>query len=89
MKVVIAGGSGVLGRRLAIDFAEQGFEVVILTRNVRSGFDHRQVTWDGRTVGRWGVELDGAMVVNLADALVEASSAGCTSTTSSGRSASS
>jgi len=71
VKVVIAGGSGSLGRRVADDAAGRGAEVVILTRRRRSDLGHRQVVWDGRTVGAWATELDGAVVVNLAGELVD------------------
>lgn len=71
MRVVIAGGAGSLGRRLAGDFHDHGHDVVILTRAPRSDLDHRQVKWDGRTVGSWASELEGATVVNLAGALVD------------------
>ncbi len=70
MKVVIAGGSGALGKRLANDLAERGDQVVILTRTPRPG-PHRQVQWDGRTVGDWARELEAAAVVNLAGELVD------------------
>ena len=53
MKVVIAGGSGSLGRRVADDFGQPDHEVVILTRSARPEIVHRQVEWDGRTVGAW------------------------------------
>ena len=71
MKVVIAGGSGSVGRRLADDFADRGDDVVILTRSPRPDIDHRQVRWDGRTAGPWAAELEGAIVVNLAGELVD------------------
>src|SRR5918994_2934777 len=71
MKVVIAGGAGSLGRRLADDCARRGDEVTILTRAPRDGIAHRQVTWDGRTVGPWRAELEGAIVVNFAGELVD------------------
>ena len=70
VKVVIAGGSGSLGRRVAADFARRGDEVVILTRSPRPGIAHRQVEWDGRTVGPWASELEGAVVINLAGATI-------------------
>lgn len=70
MKVVIAGGSGALGRRLADDLADRGHDVVILTRSPRPG-RHRQVGWDGRTVQAWAGELAEAAVVNLAGELVD------------------
>lgn len=70
MKVVIAGGSGALGRRLCADLATAGHEVVVLTRRTRPG-PYRQVEWDGRTVGPWARELEGSVVVNLAGELVD------------------
>jgi uncharacterized protein (TIGR01777 family) len=69
-KVVVAGGSGALGRRLCADLAARGHDVVVLTRSPRPG-PHRQVAWDGATVGPWAAELEGAAVVNLAGELVD------------------
>src|SRR5215210_1465377 len=71
MKIVLAGGSGSLGRRIASDLASRGDEVVILTRSPRSALPYRQVEWDGVTVGPWEAELEGAAIVNLAGALVD------------------
>ena len=71
MKVVLAGGSGALGRRIAADLGARGDEVVVLTRSPRTGSPHRQVAWDGTTVGPWASELAGAAVVNLAGELVD------------------
>lgn len=71
MKVVIAGGTGSLGQRLADDFSERGHDVVILTRSNRDDIAHRQVEWDGVTVGAWASEIDGSLVVNLAGELVD------------------
>jgi uncharacterized protein len=71
MKVVIAGGTGSLGRRVADDFAGRGHEVVILTRSARPDIAHHHVEWDGRTVGAWASELEGAMLINLAGELVD------------------
>lgn len=71
MKVVLAGGTGSLGRRVADDLASRDHDVVILTRSARSDVAHRQVEWDGRTVGAWTGELDGAVLVNLAGELVD------------------
>ena len=67
---MVAGGSGALGRRLCEDLAAAGHEVVVLTRRPRGG-PSRQVAWDGRTVGPWQRELEGAAVVNLAGELVD------------------
>lgn len=71
MKVVLAGGAGSLGRRIAAHFNARRYEVVILTRSPRADIAHRQVVWDGRTVGPWFEELEGSVVVNLAGALVD------------------
>ncbi len=70
MKVVIAGGSGALGRRLCADLEAAGHDVAVLTRRTRPG-DFRQVEWDGRTVGPWVAELEGSAVINLAGELVD------------------
>ncbi len=70
---MLAGGSGSLGRRLAADLSERGHDVVVLTRQINPALPVRQVTWDGRTVGDWAAELDGAntALVNLAGKLVD------------------
>jgi NAD dependent epimerase/dehydratase family enzyme len=71
MKIVLAGGSGTLGQRIAADFAGRGDEVVVLTRSPRDDFPFRQIGWDGRTVGAWGGELEGSVLINLAGELVD------------------
>jgi hypothetical protein len=71
MKLVIAGGTGALGRRVGDDFSRRGDEVVILTRSPRTAIAHRQVVWDGRTVGDWSAELEGAVLLNVAGELVD------------------
>ncbi|MFI6596711.1 epimerase [Nonomuraea sp. NPDC050536] len=71
MKVVLAGGSGALGRRIAADLAGRGDDIVVLTRTIRPGSPWRQVAWDGVTAGAWAGELDGAVLVNLAGELVD------------------
>lgn len=71
MKLVIAGGTGSVGRRVADHHAAAGGEVVILTRRPRADIRHRQVTWDGETVGDWAEELDRAVLLNLAGELVD------------------
>lgn len=73
-KVVIAGGSGALGQRLAADLACRGLEVVVLTRQARSELPFEQAEWDGVTVGTWARELADpgrTAVVNLAGRLVD------------------
>ncbi|MHA7294754.1 TIGR01777 family oxidoreductase [Arthrobacter sp. HLT1-21] len=72
MKVVIAGGSGALGRRLCAFLHDRGHDIVVLTRNSRKrAGPHRLVHWDGRTIGDWAAELEGAAVINLAGELVD------------------
>lgn len=65
-KVIIAGGSGFIGQSLAQFLDESGYDVVILSRSGTA--EHgRAVAWDGRTLGDWARELEGAAaLVNLA-----------------------
>lgn len=72
-KFVIAGGSGFLGVSLARRLAEHGASVVILSRGApRKDGPWRHASWDGRTVGPWRQELDGADgLVNLAGRSVD------------------
>ena len=67
-RIVIAGGSGFIGRALAREFSATGFSVVILTRTPRARADNvREVEWDGQHIGEWIQQLDGAdAVINLA-----------------------
>jgi uncharacterized protein len=66
MKIVLPGGSGQLGSLLARAFGQDGHEVVVLSRDPRPS-PWRTVAWDGRTLGAWAEELEGAdVVVNLA-----------------------
>jgi len=66
-RVVIAGGSGFLGRLLTDWFGQLGWEVVTLTRTPKARTDDvKEVAWDGETVGDWARELEGAAaVINL------------------------
>jgi uncharacterized protein (TIGR01777 family) len=66
MKIVIPGGSGQIGTLLARHFVSGGQEVVVLTRRPERA-PWRTVAWDGRTVGEWASEIDGAdVIINLA-----------------------
>jgi len=66
MKIIIPGGSGLVGRLLARDFQAGGDEVVVLSRTPHSA-PWRVVGWDGKTVGSWASEINGAdAVINLA-----------------------
>jgi len=65
LRIVIPGGSGQVGRLLAHHFHAQGHEVSVLSRGP-SVEPWRTVYWDGRTVGLWTEELEGADVcINL------------------------
>jgi hypothetical protein len=64
-KVVIPGGTGHLGRLLVPFLQARGHEVVVLSRGGLS--EAGVVAWDGRTLGPWAAELDGAdALINLA-----------------------
>ncbi|MET7423655.1 DUF1731 domain-containing protein [Dactylosporangium sp. NPDC005555] len=71
MKVVVAGGSGGLGRAVSRDLTGRGHEVVVLSRSPAAPGSGRWVRWDGGTVGDWAGELAGAALVNLCGALVD------------------
>jgi hypothetical protein len=65
MKIVIPGGTGQVGQILARALSARGHRVVVLGRGVQG--EAGRVPWDGRTLGPWAGELDGAdAVVNLA-----------------------
>jgi len=71
MKIVIPGGSGHIGRLLAESFHRSGDEVIVLSRNPALA-PWRVVRWDGRTMGTWAEEIDGAdAVINLAGRSVD------------------
>jgi uncharacterized protein (TIGR01777 family) len=71
VKIVIAGGNGSLGRRIAADLGEH--DIAVLTRQPDPGSPARQVAWDGETVGDWAPELEGpgTALINLAGRLVD------------------
>jgi uncharacterized protein (TIGR01777 family) len=68
MKIIIPGGTGLLGRILARAFRNEGHHVVVLSRNVEAP----AIYWDGRTLGPWTETLEGAdVVINLAGRSVD------------------
>ncbi len=71
--VVIAGGTGFLGRSLAAFLTARGDHVTVLGRGAgRAGDPWRHVVWDARTVGPWADALYGAdAIVNLAGRTVD------------------
>lgn len=65
MKIILPGGSGQVGQILARSFISRGHEAVVLARG--GAAQGRVVPWDGRTLGPWADEVDGAdVVINLA-----------------------
>lgn len=67
-KVVIAGGSGLLGISMATQFCDAGAEVTVLSRSKpKANGPWRTENRDGRTLGDWLATIDGFdAVVNLA-----------------------
>jgi uncharacterized protein (TIGR01777 family) len=66
-RIVIAGGSGFIGRALAKAFLARNFSVAILTRQPRQLINGiQEIAWDGQRLGDWVQVLDGAAtVINL------------------------
>lgn len=72
MRVIITGGTGLIGSALAESLAKDGHDVVVLSRNpakaagsLRKGI--RAERWDGHSAAGWGQLADGAgAIVNLA-----------------------
>lgn len=72
MRVIITGGTGLIGRALAADLAQDGHEVIVLSRSPERHTNRlpsgvRVERWDARTGGGWAHLADGAnAIVNLA-----------------------
>jgi hypothetical protein len=71
MRVIITGGSGLIGRELAASLAADNHEVILLSRNPQrvTGLPAgvRAEQWDGRSAAGWGPLAEGAgAIVNLA-----------------------
>jgi len=70
MRIVIAGGSGLIGRELTSTLSTAGDEVIILSRNpdmvkgMPAGV--RVIKWDGKTLQDWGQQIENSdVVINL------------------------
>lgn len=67
MKIVVAGGSGFIGKPLVERLIGRGHDLLVLTRDpskVRAG---RGLQWDGRTQGKWSGDAATAdVIINLA-----------------------
>jgi hypothetical protein len=71
MRVLVTGGSGLIGRAVAADLAARGHEVVVLSRDPSrvSGLPPgvRAERWDGRSGEGWSAQIDGTTaIVHLA-----------------------
>jgi uncharacterized protein (TIGR01777 family) len=72
MNVVIAGGTGTIGRALVKHLFEQQYQITILSRNPDKyistfppGISFQ--AWDGKTVGQWTQAIEGSgVVINFA-----------------------
>ncbi len=72
-KVVIAGGTGLIGTYLARYLVECGYEVIVLSRGPAKRIETwRTEQWDASTSGTWTQELDGASaLINLCGRTVD------------------
>jgi uncharacterized protein (TIGR01777 family) len=73
MKIVVSGGTGFIGRALVQRILDDRHTLVVLSRRaptvIRQGVmkNVAVVEWDGKSIGPWAGEIDGAdAVVNLA-----------------------
>jgi len=59
-KIVIAGGTGNIGKLLSKTFAESGYEVIILSRQRMNSMNPKikYILWDGEAIGSWVEELE-------------------------------
>ena len=70
MRIIIAGGSGLIGRELTSHLQQSGDEVVIFSRSPHAvnGLPDgvEIVQWDGKTIGEWVQQLENSdAIVNL------------------------
>lgn len=75
MRIIVTGGSGLIGRALVDNLAQAGHEVIVLSRspeavkNLPKGT--RAEKWDGQSAQGWSQWIDGnTAIVNLAGATI-------------------
>ena len=74
MKIVIAGGTGFIGRHISRFLIHEGHSLIILSRHASDGkhlvnIHARHIQWDGCAQGPWSQECEGAdVVINLSGA---------------------
>lgn len=65
-KIVIAGGTGFIGNFLLKELENAGYDLVLLSRSMHPENRYPVFQWDGKTVGIWQNQLEGALaVINL------------------------
>lgn len=73
MKIVIAGGTGFIGKALVSKLKSQRHEIILLSRGDQPSTDSaiRFCQWNARTLGAWADELEAAdAVINLTGAAI-------------------
>lgn len=69
MKIIIAAGTGFLGKNLEEYFTQKGEQVYILTRNPKR---KNEIFWDAKTLGEWKNLLENSdVLINLAGKSVD------------------
>ncbi|MGZ4077740.1 MAG: TIGR01777 family oxidoreductase [Bacteroidia bacterium] len=66
-KLILAGGTGFLGQAIINKFNNSETQIIVFTRGKsREEKEVRYINWDGKTIGSWAKELEGAdAVINL------------------------
>ncbi len=65
MKIILAGGTGQIGKLLEKVFLEKKHQVSVLSR--KPSENPKRLQWDSKNLGEWAKELEGAdVVINLA-----------------------
>jgi hypothetical protein len=66
-KLILAGGTGFLGQALTERFRKITKEIIVLSRGAEhSDGNVRYLNWDGKTIGSWAAEVNGAdVLINL------------------------
>lgn len=71
-KIVIAAANGYLGKTLVNYFADSDYSITCLCRKTTVFENAKCVVWDGKTLGTWASELEGATaLINLAGKSVD------------------